>query len=141
MRRSRSPRSPRSPRFAAAALLLTTCVGLSTPDCARGQAPPPYRDARLPIDARVRDLIGRMTIDDKFWQLFMLPGDRDSAADYSHGAFGLQISPGPRGGDARGYASRVDAIQRYFVDSTLLGIPIIPFDEAVHGLVRPDATV
>src|SRR6185437_5525650 len=139
MRRSRSPRSRRF--AAAAALLLTTCVALSTPDCARGQAPPPYRDARLPIDARVRDLIGRMTIDDKFWQLFMLPGDRDSAADYSHGAFGLQISPGTRGGDARGYASRVDAIQRYFVDSTRLGIPIIPFDEAVHGLVRPDATV
>src|SRR6185437_15013665 len=131
-----------SPRFAAAAaLLLVTCVGLSTPSPVRGQAPPPYRDARLPIDARVRDLIGRMSIDDKFWQLFMLPGDRDGADDYSHGAFGLQISPGVHGADARSYAARVNAIQRYFVDSTRLGVPIIPFDEAVHGLVRPGATV
>jgi beta-glucosidase len=131
----------RSPRFPAAALLFTMCVGLSAPSRARGQTPSPYRDARLPIDARVRDLIGRMSIDDKFWQLFMLPGDRDSTDDYSHGAFGLQISPGAHGADAKGYAVRINAIQRYFVDSTRLGIPIIPFDEAVHGLVRPGAAV
>ena len=40
----------------------------------------------------MRDLIGRMSIDDKFWQLFMIPGSLDDPAhDYSHGAFGLQI--------------------------------------------------
>ncbi|MGH7647539.1 MAG: glycoside hydrolase family 3 N-terminal domain-containing protein, partial [Gemmatimonadaceae bacterium] len=32
------------------------------------------------------------------------------------------------------------AIQRYFVERTRLGIPIIPFDEGVHGLVRDAAT-
>jgi beta-glucosidase len=35
----------------------------------------------------------------------------------------------------------VNAIQRYFVDSTRLGIPIIPFDEALRGLMREGATV
>ncbi len=95
----------------------------------------------MSVPDRVRDLLGRMSIDDKFWQLFMIPGDRDNADDYSHGAFGLQIVPGKGATDARSYAARVNAIQHYFVDSTPLGIPIIPFDEAVHGLVRPDATV
>ena len=31
-------------------------------------------------------------------------------------------------------------MQRYFLEETRLGIPIIPFDEALHGLIREDAT-
>ncbi|HRG94225.1 MAG TPA: glycoside hydrolase family 3 protein, partial [Chitinophagaceae bacterium] len=38
-------------------------------------------------------------------------------------------------------AKKINRIQRFFVDSTRLGIPIIPFDEALHGLVRDGATV
>lgn len=116
---------------------------------AQQPAPRPlYRDPHAPVDARVRDLMRRMSVRDKFWQLFMIPGDRDHPADdYSHGVFGLQISEAPPGDTvpladaAREQAGRINAIQRYFVDSTALGIPIIPFDEAVHGLVREGATV
>jgi len=84
-----------------------------------------------------------MTLEEKFWQLFMIPGDLDDASnDYSHGIFGLQISPGDsgHGNAACAHAERIDTIQRYFVDRTRLGIPIIPFDEAVHGFVREGAT-
>jgi len=103
----------------------------------------PYRDSTLAVDERVRDLLGRMTLEDKFWQLFMIPGDLDDPADdYSHGVFGLQISTRQDSGSiARAHAERIDAIQRYFVERTRLGIPIVPFDEAVHGLVRPGATM
>ncbi len=109
-----------------------------------GQEPQqPYRDARLPVEARVRDLVGRMTLDEKFWQLFMIPGDLDDPSfDYSNGVFGLQISAKQTSGDpARAHAERINAIQKYFVERTRLGIPIIPFDEAVHGLMREGATV
>ena len=103
-------------------------------------SPPRYRDARLPIDERVRDLMSRMTLDEKFWQLFMIPGDLDTPAnDYSSGIFGLQISAtSPLAG---AHAERINAIQRYFVEKTRLGIPIIPFEEAVHGLTRQGATM
>jgi beta-glucosidase len=134
----------------------------------------PYRDRRLPVPERVRDLVGRMTLEEKFWQLFMIPGDLDNPAnDYSHGVFGLQIRPargapgagrgtgapnaaggagrgagrGAGGGPgaqppsaARAHAERVNAIQQYFVEKTRLGIPIIPFEEAVHGFVLEGAT-
>src|SRR6266540_4138004 len=106
--------------------------------------PPPYRDASLPVADRVRDLLGRMTLEEKFWQLFMIPGDLDNPAnDYSKGIFGLQISTAPAGavGTARVHAERINAIQRYFVEKTRLGIPIIPFEEAVHGLARDGATM
>src|SRR5262245_42982336 len=79
----------------------------------------------------------------------MIPGDLDEPSnDYSHGVFGLQISvatreapaPGPRSA-ARAHAERINAIQRYFVEQTRLGIPIIPFEEAVHGLSKEGATM
>jgi beta-glucosidase len=94
---------------------------------------------------RVRDLIGRMSLEEKFWQLFMIPGDLDDPAnDYSRGIFGLQISAAPSASAndaARAHAERINAIQRFFVARTRLGIPIIPFDEALHGLMREGATV
>lgn len=123
---------------------------LAAPRAAWPQAPAPlpYRDLRLPVSDRVRDLLARMTLQEKFWQLYMVPGDLDDPAhDYSHGSFGLQIAPARAGiGDtgrsaARAHAERINAIQRFFVERTRLGIPIIPFDEALHGLVREGATV
>jgi beta-glucosidase len=117
---------------------------------------PRYRDARLPVETRVRDLIGRMTVQEKFWQLYMSPGDlSDSTHDYSHGSFGLQIriGEGPRPGDrvasnpeatqalVREHVEKINSIQKYFVERTRLGIPIIPFEEALHGLMAPGATV
>ena len=95
---------------------------------------PAYKNPLLQIDERVRDLLARMTLEEKFWQLFMIPGDLDNPAnDYSKGIFGLQIS--------NPSAERVNAIQRYFVEKTRLGIPIVPFDEAVHGLQRDGSTM
>ena len=100
--------------------------------------------APRPVEARVRDLLGRMTREEKFWQLFMIPGDLDSASDdYSHGIFGLQVSPGAGvapANAARAHAARIDSVQRWFTSRTRLGIPIIPFDEALHGLAREGAT-
>ena len=120
--------------------LLTTLMLLLTLGAAP-QQPPPYRDPRVPIPERVRDLLARMTLEEKFWQLFMIPGDLDNPEhDYTHGIFGLQIPPGAAPG-ARAHAERINAIQRYFVEHTRLGIPIVPFDEAVHGLARDGATM
>jgi len=112
----------------------------------------PYRNPRLSVVDRVKDLLGRMTPEEKSRQLFMLPGDLDDPShDYRHGVFGLQISTGKRTTGspadvaapetARRHAERINAIQRSFVEETRLGIPIIPFDEAVHGLAREGATV
>ena len=111
-----------------------------------------YRDPGASVSDRVHDLLVRMTPDEKFWQLFMIPGDLDSPAnDYTSGIFGLQISAirertpsrdsASAGDMARADAERINAIQRFFVQQSRLGIPIIPFDEAVHGLVRDGATM
>ena len=100
---------------------------------------PLYRDPSKPVETRVRDLISRMTLDEKFWQLFMIPGNLDdSTNDYRNGVFGLQLR-GPL--TARAHAERINAIQRFFVEKTRLGIPMLPFEETVHGLLANNATV
>lgn len=100
--------------------------------CAGDTRTPAYKDSGLPIDRRVADLLGRMTPEEKFRQLFMVSGDLTDTSLYRSGIFGLQVpSPTP---------AHVDSVQRYFVEKSRLGIPIIVFDEALHGLVRPGAT-
>lgn len=115
---------------------------------------PPYKNPTLPVDERVKDLLGRMTIEEKFWQIYMMPGDLDNGKErFSHGIFGLQVSTvGASNPElrqllqynpkltAKEMAKKINEIQRYFVEETRLGIPIIAFDEALHGLIRSGAT-
>ncbi len=98
-----------------------------------------YRDPSRSVAERTRDLLSRMTLEEKFWQLFMIPGDLDDTTqNWSNGVFGLQV----RGSEsARAHADRLNAMQRFFVERTRLGIPIIPFEEAVHGVLMPGATM
>ena len=98
---------------------------------ARGEAAPVYRDASAPVEARVRDLLGRMTLREKAAQMAQIertltdlragsvlnaggstPRDRASPADWATVVDGMQrlaLSsrlgvPIPRGG-APGWAS------------------------------------
>lgn len=137
-------------RYRCLPAVCSALIAISPSAQAQARAPLPYRDARLPVEDRVRDLLARMTPEEKFWQLYMIPGDLDTPShDYSKGVFGLQVStahdstaspPLAPGAIARAHAQRINAIQRYFVERTRLGIPMIPFDEALHGLMRAGAT-
>ncbi len=114
----------------------------------------PYKNAALPVSVRVHDLLLRMTPEEKFWQLFMIPGELgNDESKYKNGLFGFQVSATSQGIDATSQllqyglvenavslAKKINAIQKYFVERTRLGIPIIAFDESLHGLVRSGAT-
>jgi beta-glucosidase len=113
-----------------------------------------YKDPKAPVEARVQDLLSRMTPEEKFWQLFMIPGDLSLGKDkLVQGVFGFQVAaegktkdatqqllnynPGAKAGES---ARIINEIQKFFVEESRLGIPIIPFDEGLHGLVRSGAT-
>ena len=128
-------------------------IATSTVDA---QTIPLYKNSRAPINERVKDLLDRMTPTEKFWQLFMIPGDikPGDAPKYKDGLFGFQVSAASAGGEgaqqmlqynatetAVSLAKKVNSIQRFFMDSTRLGIPMLPFDEALHGLVRQGSTI
>ncbi|HCL06196.1 MAG TPA: beta-1,3-glucosyltransferase [Chitinophagaceae bacterium] len=133
-------------------LIASTCCSIygST------QQLPVYKNKTFSIPERVKDLLSRMTQEEKFFQLFMIPGEIKKGEEdkYKHGLFGFQVSAGSSDGNAAqqilqyntkenasSLAKKINTIQRYFVEETRLGIPIIPFDEALHGLVREGATV
>ena len=114
----------------------------------------PYKDPNIQVEVRVSDLLSRMTPEEKFWQLFMIPGDTNDKLDnYKAGIFGFEISTVGQGSSASGQmlsyapgtsavetAEGVNRMQHFFIEKSRLGIPIIPFDEALHGLVRQGAT-
>lgn len=116
---------------------------------------PPYKNPSLSVEERVEDLLKRMTIEEKFWQIYMMPGDLDLGKErYANGIFGLQVSTvGAANPElkqllqynpkltAKEMAKKINEIQRYFVEETRLGIPIIAFDEALHGLIRAGSTM
>jgi len=113
----------------------------------------PYKNPQLGVDERVADLLQRMTLKEKFWQVFMIPGDLDEGKEkYKDGIFGFQTFAKGQTSDAVGQmltygssgspkqtAEKINAMQKFFLEETRLGIPIIPFDEALHGLVRDGA--
>lgn len=112
-----------------------------------------YKDSTVAVELRVKDLLKRMTPEEKFWQLFMLAEEwNKDKSRYKDGAFGFeggvsntntaagQMIQNGGGGNAGEMARMINQAQQYFVENTRLGIPILPFDEALHGLVRPGAT-
>jgi len=138
-----------------AKIIFFLCCSLTFKATLAQQQSPPYKNASLSIDQRVKDLLARMTPEEKFWQLYMIPGDLDNATpdQYQHGLFGFQVSAGSKEkGETNqlltyntnesgvALAKKINAIQKYFVERTRLGIPIIAFDESLHGLVREGAT-
>lgn len=133
--------------------MMAAMVGMFGTDLYAQQ--PLYKNPAAPIEQRVEDLLSRMTPEEKFWQCFMIPGEikPGEEAKYKAGIFGFQVSAESRGGeaaqqllnysakeDALTLARKINSIQRYFVEQSRLGIPIIAFDEALHGLVRSGAT-
>jgi beta-glucosidase len=112
------------------------------------------KDPSSSAGKRAKDLLIRMTPEEKFRQLFMIPGDITGMEDkYKAGIFGFQVNTAGKSGDAaqqmlqydpgaNAYetAVKINQLQRFFLEKSRLGIPLIPFDEALHGLVRDGAT-
>ncbi len=112
---------------------------------------PAYRDASLPIERRITDLLSRMTLEEKVAQMMCLWDQKklitngDGGFDPARAPKWFRVGIGrierPQDGhDARGEAEFVNAIQRWVRDSTRLGIPVLFNEEALHGLEAAGAT-
>ena len=135
-------------------------VVVLTAGLAAQNGPAPYRDPTRPIDARVADLLGRMTLDEKVAQLegiwkrnaqMQQPDGRFNPATaqavLGHG-IGEIARPSevanPGGGPPvrtpRQHAEFVNAVQTWLIENTRLGIPAMFHEEALHGLTAPGGT-
>ncbi len=127
-------------------------------------APPPYKDATLSPDKRVRDLLRRMTLEEKatqmvcVWQqkaqtLVDAEGNFDPAKARAAFKKGLGLGQVGRPSDAgapaaapwmgrtaRQMAELTNAIQKFFLENSRLGIPVVFHEECLHGHAARDAT-
>jgi len=133
------------PRLLGVALLAGTASAQARQDRV------PYRDPSLPIERRVEDLLGRMTLEEKVGQMLCLwqgkraITDRDGRFDPARAPKWFRIGVGRierpgEGHGARAEAEFTNAIQRWVKDSTRLGIPVLFHEEALHGLEAEQAT-
>jgi beta-glucosidase len=139
-----------------AIFLLVAAAFLSS--AAMAQNTLPYRDAKLPVDQRVTDLLSRMTLEEKIAQLegawenkqfFHDPQELfvdekgqflpERAAALMKNGLG-EISRPSENRDPRAMAEYTNTVQKWMRENTRLGIPVIFHDECLHGHVAPRAT-
>lgn len=155
-------------------LMLGASAAVATPMLARAGVPAQstrralYRDARAPIPDRVRDLLGRMTLEEKVMQMIALWATKSEVMD------GMTFNPDKatkaypngfgqltRASDKRGVTgvagaagatvnngrtpeqtvSFINAMQRWATTQTRLGIPVLVHEESLHGYMANEATM
>ena len=124
----------------------------------------PYKNPNLPINERVTDLLGRMTLAEKIgqlrctlaWNYYELKGDKPMPSqqfkkDLREGHIGMlwatyRADPWTQKTLANGLnpkraAAAGNALQRYAIENTRLGIPLFLAEEAPHGHMAIGTTV
>jgi beta-glucosidase len=118
-----------------------------------GPAGPPYRDPARPLNERVDDLLGQMTTAEKIAQLgaawvfelidvhsFEVSPDKIRSLS-SSGIGQITRVSGASSLGSKDAAALANAIQRFLVEETRLGIPAIVHEEVCSGLMAREATV
>ena len=104
-----------------------------------------YKDPSQPVDARVADLLSRMTLDEKVQQMGEFPEESLPADDVGLAKKFGSVSPGVLvvnfSASAEANAEMFRAAQQYLRQKTRLGIPAITCCEALHGLMLQPATI
>ena len=153
---------------AAATMALAAFLASSTNAAETPANAPIYKDPGQPVDRRVEDLLGRMTLDEKVAQLETV-WESKARLQTADGTFSPDLAsknfPNGIGGfarpsdkrgvsagnaaagatravnrDARETANYINAAQHWAVEHTRLGIPILMHEEALHGYVARGAT-
>ena len=120
----------------------------------------PYRNVQLSIEERVKDLLARMTIEEKTAQMMCLwmerPNDNTKVpkeqlplgGDFSPEIakqkmpFGMgQFARQREYHDPKRAAEYANTVQKWVIENTRLGIPVVFHDEILHGNMGEGSTV
>ena len=121
------------------------------------KADPVYKDAKQPSVKRVKDLLSRMTLEEKAAQMMCVWQSKAQTMLDAEGNFDFQKAkksfrdgrglgqvgrPSDAGGGkkAREMAELTNAIQKFFLENSRLGIPVMFHEECLHGHAAPDGT-
>lgn len=119
----------------AAAACTSGTAGTTQGTEAETAAAPRYLDADAPVEARVADLLGRMTLEEKLGQMTLVEKGAvtpDIVADVGIGAVLSGGGGSPRPNTPAAWREMVGGFQEA-ARSTRLGIPVLYGVDAVHG--------
>ncbi|MFZ0732442.1 MAG: glycoside hydrolase family 3 N-terminal domain-containing protein [Candidatus Sulfotelmatobacter sp.] len=117
----------------------------------------PYRNAALSPEKRVKDLLSRMTLEEKAAQMLCIWQKKPQTLVDADGKFDLakaklafkdghglgqvgRPSDAGKGLNARRMAETTNAIQKFFLENSRLGIPVVFHEECLHGHAAVDGT-
>ena len=115
----------------------------------------PYKNPKIKIEDRVSDLISRMTLEEKVAQMLCIWGEKktilfDESGNINSESMRLSLNNGigqigrlsdsNEGLTAAEMAEISNNLQKYFIEETRLGIPVIFHEECLHGLAAKEAT-
>jgi beta-glucosidase len=121
------------------------------------QDKPAYLNPKLSAERRARDLLSRMTLKEKAAQMICIWQQKSSTLVDERGRFDLKKAkehfkdriglgqvgrPSDAGGgaNAKEMAELTNSIQRFFIQNSRLGIPVIFHEECLHGHAAIDGT-
>jgi beta-glucosidase len=146
-------------------LALAACFALLSPVVnAQKVAVPLYKNEAAPVDKRVQDLLKRMTTEEKVgqlstllgWEMYQKQGDNVTVSDKFRKAVKddyigmlwatLRADPWTQKTLKTGLnpalaAQATNAIQKYVIENTRLGIPMLLSEECPHGHMAIGTTV
>lgn len=116
-----------------------------------------YKNRDFDIQTRLKDLLSRMTLEEKAAQMVCVWNKKAEMLVDDDGNFDLQKAkkafkdghglgqvgrPNDAGGgkNARELAELTNAIQKFFIENSRLGIPVIFHEECLHGLAAIEGT-
>ena len=116
-----------------------------------------YKNKDLDIQTRLKDLLSKMTLEEKAAQMVCVWNKKAETLVDGDGYFDLQKAkkafkeghglgqvgrPNDAGGgkNAREMAELTNAIQKFFIENSRLGIPVIFHEECLHGLAAVEGT-
>jgi len=119
--------------------------------------PPVYKNPSLSAARRAQDLLARMTLEEKAAQMMCVWQKKSETLVDANGDFDLRKAraafktghglgqvgrPGDagKGKNAREMAGLTNAIQKFFIENSRLGIPVIFHEECLHGHAGVDGT-
>ena len=111
---------------------------------------PLYKNPALPAARRVKDLLSRMTLEEKAAQMMCVWQKKSETLVNGDGSFDLRKakaafkkghglgqvgrpSDAGKGKNAREMAELTNAIQKFFLENSRLGIPVMFHEECLHG--------
>src|SRR5476649_2005920 len=125
---------------------------------------PQYKDAKKTAQVRVKDLLSRMTLEEKAAQMMCVRQEKATKLVDAQGNFdfkkakaafkdgrgigqvgrpsdaGANPATPADGKNARGMAELTNAIQKFFIEHSRLGIPVIFHEECLHGHAAKNGT-